>query len=489
MAPAVFTSDYWKKYFSNKKKPTVKNTSDIDLLHINRGRQPFDEGLSINEDSFFYRHNIHVPRIVYLIIVACGSFIITGGIEFAIAYGMYKKTETSVRLWRLPDTLSGDAAVTNFVQAIVTYWVESILVQGDLRSGLVKPIYFGWWPENFLLREVLRAKPRYHFKFIVFRWMEWLVFVGLRGLVWSVPLWFLFWPATVGILCAPGRHEGNDYYFNNYPAPQVFKLIFGGGEGFILTPWIAFLHMYMYGHYLHVAKNQKSLPKTSDLEQQRGTSSSQPSENNANVTALPKPEPKMYENSDLTPARTPVTPAPLEKPVNLAPEVVEPTNAAASPLQLNAPKLTDVDDSALAYDPTKVQDGEDRFVHNDVPLENAENPSRFVHSDAPIDMTHTTTVISEAQNLPSTLLPQDGNAVHHDTDAPSLSNVRKSVDSPRVPPSFSDDAVSSFSLVTAPSINNVGGSTAPSVNNQEREYDYDDTSSRSSTLTERPVVH
>ncbi|WBW74693.1 DUF2456 family conserved fungal protein [Schizosaccharomyces osmophilus] len=281
MAPppsaTFFNASFWKRIFSNsdqEETSSVKNADDLELKHHALHKDAYDEDLRTDPTTVFNRKNLHVPRILYLLMCAVGSFIISGGLEFAIAYGMYKNTIDRVRLWRLPDTLSGDLAVTNFVQAVLTYWIESALVQADLRSGLVKPLYFGRFPRNTFMREIMRAKPKYNFHFILFRWIEWLAFTALRALFWSIPLWFLLWPAAIGILCAPGQHSGNDYFYNNYPAPQVIKLIFGGILGFIFTPWIAFLHMYMYGHYRYLEENQQQITGNKDLESQRNASSS-----------------------------------------------------------------------------------------------------------------------------------------------------------------------------------------------------------------------
>ncbi|EEB07525.1 fungal protein [Schizosaccharomyces japonicus yFS275] len=199
-----------------------------------------------------YKHLYHfkfsIPRILYLLIQAVGSFIISGGVEFAIAYGMYHNADQPVRLWRLPNTLSGDAAVTLFVQTIITYWIEIILVRADLHSGIVKPIRVRWWPKSRLMLFILDYRTPYYFTNWFCRIIEWLVVNAVRALFWSVPLFFLFWPATMGILCAPGEHRGNEYYYNHFPMPQLFKLIYGGTLGFVMTPWFAFLHMYMFYH-------------------------------------------------------------------------------------------------------------------------------------------------------------------------------------------------------------------------------------------------
>ncbi|KAH7203074.1 uncharacterized protein BKA55DRAFT_668961 [Fusarium redolens] len=74
-----------------------------------------------------------------------GDMALSGGVNFALAYGMYTTQDTvknPIRLFQLPNTLSGDAAVTIIVQCILTWFVEMGLVSYDLSKRSVQPIGF-----------------------------------------------------------------------------------------------------------------------------------------------------------------------------------------------------------------------------------------------------------------------------------------------------------------------------------------------------------
>ncbi|EPY50003.1 fungal protein [Schizosaccharomyces cryophilus OY26] len=480
MAPSSFVS-FWKRIFSNKDQETssVKNADDFDLKRHALEKNAYDEDLSSDPNTFFNRKNIHMPRILYLMLCSVGSFIISGGLEFAIAY---------VRLWRLPDTLSGDLAVTNFAQAIVTYWIESALVQADLRSGLVRPVYFGWWPKNTFMREILRAKPNYHFNFIVFRWMEWLVFTALRGLFWSIPLWFLLWPASIGILCAPGNHFGNDYYYNNYPAPQVVKLVFGGVLGFVITPWIAFLHMYMYGHYQYMEKNQQQIASDKDLESQRNVAGG----------AFPTTTRDM-SNSE----RASATPAPPTSSVNHFP-----TPSSRSEANVDAPISSFEGLSETVRAPQNENMPSTKQSPTAEVLEPAEQPLTDFHPH-PVLNTHTTSVYESSAAVPSDNAVHSDNrrlysAVDHPTEigspvaSPEMvhhttvvnGSLNSSINSYSHNSAFDSSDNDGFSLVTAPSIaptsSSVANSAAPSVNGDAPEEIDDSASSNASVTTKKP---
>src|SRR4051812_39041358 len=45
-----------------------------------------------------------------------------------------------IRLFQLPNTLAGDAAVTVFVQCLITFLIDTMLVGRDLRKGNIRPI-------------------------------------------------------------------------------------------------------------------------------------------------------------------------------------------------------------------------------------------------------------------------------------------------------------------------------------------------------------
>ncbi|BFZ57258.1 hypothetical protein PYCC9005_004309 [Savitreella phatthalungensis] len=169
-----------------------------------------------------------------------GSMVISGGINLAIAYGMYANQTSPVRLFRLPNTFAGDAAVTIIVQSIVTWLLTCVMVNGDLRSGGVQPIGFISEPRRprilrwYLFLDAEQPTERKNGK----QWFTFIVTQILRGFLWSVMLFFLVWPATVGILTF-GDHRDNDYYYPRRWTPQIFKLILGAVLGLLCSPWFA----------------------------------------------------------------------------------------------------------------------------------------------------------------------------------------------------------------------------------------------------------
>ncbi|KAJ6438848.1 fungal specific transcription factor domain-containing protein [Purpureocillium lavendulum] len=189
-----------------------------------------------------------------------GGMALSGAVNFGIAYAMYTTQDTTkrpIRLFGLPNTLAGDAAVTIIVQCIITWFVEMALVAHDLAHRSVHPV--GWVP-------VPKSRRRW--------WLRWWFFLpasssgsssmseeepdaeapvervransvnavfqqAVRGFSLAVPSFLLLWPISVGVLTAVGRKEGNDYVFADKWAPQVFKLILGGVLGLLTTPLMA----------------------------------------------------------------------------------------------------------------------------------------------------------------------------------------------------------------------------------------------------------
>ncbi|PHH78975.1 hypothetical protein CDD80_5916 [Ophiocordyceps camponoti-rufipedis] len=179
-----------------------------------------------------------------------GGLILSGGINFAIAYGLYKNTKDPVRLFQLPNTLAGDGAVTIFVQCLITWLIETMLVTYDVNHGSVRTI--GWIrePRNRLLRSffllpvdpLLGAPPPTFFGFTP------IIQFIIRGLLFGVASFFLFWPICVGILAGIGeRRPDGDYYYDNVWTPQVYKLLLGGLLGLVTGPPMAMFWLVRYG--------------------------------------------------------------------------------------------------------------------------------------------------------------------------------------------------------------------------------------------------
>ncbi|CAK7211176.1 hypothetical protein SCUCBS95973_001044 [Sporothrix curviconia] len=208
-----------------------------------------------------------------------GAFLLSGGINFAIAYAMYKTIDTEkspIRVFQFPNTLAGDATVTIFIQCVITWFIELVLVNRDLRSGHIQPIGFIREPQNALLRWFLLLDRRpsaaatdspvegatsdddlrrplsaphdpenchceqHREQYEIGSWKHWAVFLVsqlIRALMVGVLMWFLMWGPSIGILIAVGDHRGNDWWFDGTSwAPPIFKLVFGGVLALLTTP-------------------------------------------------------------------------------------------------------------------------------------------------------------------------------------------------------------------------------------------------------------
>jgi hypothetical protein len=74
-----------------------------------------------------------------------GGTALSAGANFAIAYAMYTTQSENlaanpIRLFQLPNTLAGDAAVPAIIQCIPTCFVEAGVVPWDLRIRSVQPL-------------------------------------------------------------------------------------------------------------------------------------------------------------------------------------------------------------------------------------------------------------------------------------------------------------------------------------------------------------
>lgn len=128
-----------------------------------------------------------------------------------------------VRLWNINDnTLAGDAAVTLFVQTIVTWLISALLVCNDVRTRAlgIQPLlppkaltnkYAAWYlsTEGMDLLE-----PRVS----ILTRLKCIIGGVIRALFLSVPFFFLWWPIGVGIMAGAGQPVGgHEYAYNHYP--------------------------------------------------------------------------------------------------------------------------------------------------------------------------------------------------------------------------------------------------------------------------------
>ncbi|KAK5653362.1 hypothetical protein OQA88_9054 [Cercophora sp. LCS_1] len=177
-------------------------------------------------------------QILYIFVLdGLGAMILSGGINLAIAYAMYTTSPPPVRLFQLPNTLAGDAAVTIILQSIITWLVELVLVNRDLSKGSVAPLGFVPQPTTRALRwfmfldrrEAKEEKGLGH-------WVKFLASQVLRAFLVAVVCFAVFWGPCVGCLMRLGRRSGGDWEFDATWTPQVFKLVLGGLLGLVQTP-------------------------------------------------------------------------------------------------------------------------------------------------------------------------------------------------------------------------------------------------------------
>lgn len=150
-----------------------------------------------------------------------------------------------IRLFQLPNTLAGDMAVTIIIQCIITWMVEMVLVNRDLRIGGVQAIGFVPEPSHPLLR--------------------WYLFLdldeaaeaggglgpGLRFLFGHVLRAFIAVPPALVLLFGPGIGlltlvgtpipwgAGSDWTYATKWAPEIFKLLLGGVLSLLTGPAFA----------------------------------------------------------------------------------------------------------------------------------------------------------------------------------------------------------------------------------------------------------
>ncbi|KAJ9412437.1 hypothetical protein QL093DRAFT_2570528 [Fusarium oxysporum] len=153
-----------------------------------------------------------------------GAMALSGCVNFALAYDTVKNP---IRLFQLPNTLSGDAAVTIIVQCILTWFVEMGLVNYDLLKRPVQPIGFIQEPSSSDPgdSEVEEKEPQPESKvppvlttivqgalrgFILAAFKA--ILGGVLGLL-TTPLMALFWLIKAG-------WEGNDERMNAWTSRQ-----------------------------------------------------------------------------------------------------------------------------------------------------------------------------------------------------------------------------------------------------------------------------
>ncbi|KAI5859270.1 hypothetical protein GGS23DRAFT_327543 [Durotheca rogersii] len=198
-----------------------------------------DEGFKEPTDKFT------AHQIFYIFILdGIGSLVLSGGINFAIAYAMYANQDTvarPIRLFQFPNTLAGDAAVTIIIQCLITWHVELFLVNWDLKKGGVHSIGFIPEPKGRFMRwfMFLDRPEQAHEAGSFSHWLGFLFSQILRIMLVVVAIFPVVWGASIGFLVLAGSWYDGDWYYEKLWAPQIFKLIQGGVLGLLTTPPMA----------------------------------------------------------------------------------------------------------------------------------------------------------------------------------------------------------------------------------------------------------
>ncbi|KAI1323009.1 hypothetical protein F5Y16DRAFT_384908 [Xylariaceae sp. FL0255] len=174
-----------------------------------------------------------------------GAAIISGSINLAIAVADYGTTKQSIHLFEFPNPLVGDAAVTVILQCIITWLIEVIIVNQDLKNGNIRPVGWIQEPQNRYLRWFwfLGRNDAGIDRGFLLSWVCFLFAQALRAFMTSIIAFAVFIGPVIGLLKLGGTPSGADWI---YPGglkpsletwkPEIFKAILGASLGFVITP-------------------------------------------------------------------------------------------------------------------------------------------------------------------------------------------------------------------------------------------------------------
>ncbi|PFH59819.1 hypothetical protein XA68_11837 [Ophiocordyceps unilateralis] len=251
-------------YGSRRRTPSSAATSLPPRLHDEESRIGDDgghdidhhhhNGLVLNGTRLEPSSKLTAHQFFYIFVLdGLGGLIVSGGINFGIAYAMYRRANPEkdpVRLFQLPNTLAGDGVVTIFVQCLVTWLIETTLVNYDVKHGSVQTIGCIGEPRHWLVRSffMLPKDPQLGAPPLRFFGVMPAIQLLVRGLLFGLVSFFPFWPIAVGILAGVGqRRRDGDYYYDNVWTPQVYKLLLGGVLGLVTGPLMAMYWLARYG--------------------------------------------------------------------------------------------------------------------------------------------------------------------------------------------------------------------------------------------------
>lgn len=173
-----------------------------------------------------------------------GGMVFSAGINLTTAYVMYRAANDSsipIRLFHLPITLAGDAAVTIIAHCISTWFIKYGLVPFDLRRRLVQPIGFINEPVSKAMRWYMFLSPRRGSRIEPVRINSFKLAAqhAMKVFVLAVAFFIIFWPASVGALTAFGVRDRDEYTYDTIWVPLIFKAVLGGLLGLLTTPLLS----------------------------------------------------------------------------------------------------------------------------------------------------------------------------------------------------------------------------------------------------------
>ncbi|KAK4134802.1 hypothetical protein BT67DRAFT_355942, partial [Trichocladium antarcticum] len=202
-------------------------------------------------------------QLIYVFIInGIGSMVLAGGINFAIGYLLYATPRPPPGppplspppfLFTPPVSLVVDAAFTTVLQSILTWCAMVLTVNLDLSRGRVAPLGFVGPASSRAARWFLFVDH-----YTRARGSALCCGCGARGaarsaafvaanlgraLLVAVAAFAVLIVPAVGCLMAAGTRYGNDWVFlGRWDAP-LFKMVWGGVLGLLLSPTIAFCWM------------------------------------------------------------------------------------------------------------------------------------------------------------------------------------------------------------------------------------------------------
>lgn len=224
-------------------------------------------------------------NVYYLVEQGLISGIVSGGSQFGIAYAMYSHEKHDITLWAFPHTLSGDCALSLFIQVGVTWYMEELTIGWDALNGDTPILPFVrslpsrskrkivWWyfeidrgivpdevePQNNKFKGYMKRQlTRYPHRNWFVNLFEWAIRKTIRAVILGAIIWAVEWPVTMGIMAGIGTRKGSyDYKYHGWTS-EVMKLIYGFVLGIICTPAaivVVMLRDQWYRLYIEQASN------------------------------------------------------------------------------------------------------------------------------------------------------------------------------------------------------------------------------------------